>query len=40
VQVLEGLAGGDRIVRVNLGSLKEGVTARLSGPEPSVAEKK
>jgi len=40
VQVLEGLAAGDRIVRVNLGSLKEGVTARLSGPEPSFAEKK
>jgi RND family efflux transporter MFP subunit len=40
VQVLDGLAAGDRIVRVNLGSLREGVTARLSGPEPSVAEKK
>jgi RND family efflux transporter MFP subunit len=40
VQVLDGLAAGDRIVRVNLGSLKEGVAARLSGPEPSVAEKK
>jgi membrane fusion protein, multidrug efflux system len=40
VQVLEGLAAGDRIVRVNLGSLREGLTARLSGPEPSVAEKK
>jgi membrane fusion protein (multidrug efflux system) len=40
VQVLEGLAAGDRIVRVNLGSLKEGVAARLSGPAPSVAEKK
>ena len=40
VQVLEGLVAGDRIVRVNLGSLKEGVAARLSGPEPSVAEKK
>jgi len=34
VQVLEGLAPGDRIVRVNLGSLKEGLTARLSGPSP------
>jgi len=34
VQVLDGLAAGDRIVRVNLGSLKEGVTARLSGPSP------
>ena len=40
VQVLEGLAAGDRIVRVNLGSLREGLTARLSGPEPSIAEKK
>src|SRR6185369_1335811 len=37
VQILEGLSGGDRIVRVNLGSLKEGVAARLSGPEPAVA---
>ncbi|MEO8144907.1 MAG: efflux RND transporter periplasmic adaptor subunit [Betaproteobacteria bacterium] len=35
VQVLEGLVAGDRIVRVNLGSLREGVTARLSGPSPS-----
>lgn len=35
VQVLEGLAAGDRIVRVNLGSLREGVAARLAGPEPS-----
>jgi len=34
VQVLEGLAAGDRIVRVNLGSLREGLTARLSGPQP------
>ncbi len=34
VQVLEGLAAGDRIVRANLGSLKEGVAARLSGPSP------
>jgi RND family efflux transporter MFP subunit len=34
VQVLEGLAAGDRIVRVNLGSLREGLTARLSGPSP------
>ena len=40
VQVLEGLAAGDRIVRVNLGSLREGVTARLSGPEPSELVKK
>ena len=35
VQVLDGLAAGDRIVRVNLGSLREGVTARLAGPEPT-----
>jgi RND family efflux transporter MFP subunit len=34
VQVLEGLAAGDRIVRVNLGSLREGIAARLSGPQP------
>lgn len=34
VQVLEGLAAGERIVRVNLGSLREGVAARLSGPAP------
>jgi membrane fusion protein (multidrug efflux system) len=40
VQVLEGLAAGDRIVRANLGSLKEGVTARLSGPPPSETAKK
>jgi RND family efflux transporter MFP subunit len=40
VQVLDGLAAGDRIVRVNLGSLREGLTARLSGPEPSELVKK
>jgi len=40
VQVLEGLSAGDRIVRVNLGSLREGLTARLSGPEPSELVKK
>jgi membrane fusion protein (multidrug efflux system) len=40
VQVLEGLVAGDRIVRANLGSLKEGVTARLSGPQPPEAAKK
>ena len=39
VQVLEGLAAGDRIVRVNLGSLKEGVAARLSGPQPTETAK-
>ena len=40
VQVLEGLTAGDRIVRVNLGSLREGVAARLSGPQASEALKK
>jgi len=39
VQVLEGLAAGDRIVRVNLGSLREGVAARLSGPSPTETAK-
>ena len=34
VQVLDGLAAGDRIVRVNLGSLREGLSARLAGPQP------
>ena len=34
VQLLDGLAAGDRIVRVNLGSLREGLAARLSGPQP------
>lgn len=36
VQVLEGLEAGDRIVRNNLGALREGVAARLSGPEPAA----
>ncbi len=40
VQVLEGLAAGDRIVRVNLGALKDGVIARLSGPQLSETAKK
>jgi len=40
VQVLAGLAAGDRIVRVNLGSLREGVAARLSGPQPSESARK
>ncbi len=40
VQVLDGLAAGDRIVRVNLGSLREGVAARLAGPEPFESVKK
>jgi len=39
VQVLDGLAPGDRIVRVNLGALREGVSARLAGPSPSGAAK-
>jgi len=39
VQVLEGLAAGDRIVRVNLGALREGVAARLSGPQPAATAK-
>ncbi|MDA0982641.1 MAG: efflux RND transporter periplasmic adaptor subunit [Proteobacteria bacterium] len=37
MQVLEGLAAGDRIVRVNLGSLREGMAARLSGPAPELS---
>jgi membrane fusion protein, multidrug efflux system len=40
VQVLAGLAAGDRIVRVNLGSLREGVAARLSGPSPTSSQSK
>lgn len=40
VQVMDGLVAGDRIVRANLGSLKEGVSARLSGPQPSESAKK
>ena len=39
VQVLDGLAAGDRIVRVNLGSLREGVAARLAGPQPAASAK-
>jgi membrane fusion protein (multidrug efflux system) len=37
VQVLEGLQPGDRIVKVNLGSLREGSTARLAGPQPAAS---
>jgi RND family efflux transporter MFP subunit len=37
VQVLEGLAPGDRIVRANLGTLREGTTARLAGPQPEAS---
>jgi membrane fusion protein (multidrug efflux system) len=40
VQVLDGLGAGDRIVRVNLGSLREGLAARLSGPQQPEALKK
>jgi RND family efflux transporter MFP subunit len=40
VQVFDGLAAGDRIVRVNLGSLREGLAARLSGPAPEETAKK
>jgi len=36
VQVLEGLAAGDRIVRFNLGALREGTAARLAGPQPDA----
>jgi membrane fusion protein, multidrug efflux system len=39
VQVLDGLAAGDRIVKANLGSLREGVSARLSGPQPTETAK-
>lgn len=39
VQVLQGLAAGERIVRVNLGALREGVGARLAGPQPAAAAK-
>ena len=37
VQVLDGLQAGDRIVRSNLGALREGVTANLAGPAPVPA---
>jgi RND family efflux transporter MFP subunit len=33
VQVVDGLSGGDRIVRANLGALREGASARLAGPQ-------
>lgn len=39
VQVLQGLATGERIVRVNLGALREGVSARLAGPQPAETAK-
>jgi RND family efflux transporter MFP subunit len=37
VQVLEGLEAGDRIVRFNLGALREGTAARLAGPQSEPA---
>ncbi|HVP08703.1 MAG TPA: efflux RND transporter periplasmic adaptor subunit [Burkholderiales bacterium] len=41
VQVLEGLAAGDRVVRNNLGPLREGAAARIAGPQPvETAQKK
>jgi RND family efflux transporter MFP subunit len=40
VQVLDGLSAGERIVRVNLGSLRDGLGARLSGPSPAATAKK
>jgi RND family efflux transporter MFP subunit len=39
LQVLDGIEAGDRIVRNNLGSLREGVQAHLAGPAPEVAKK-
>jgi RND family efflux transporter MFP subunit len=33
LQVLEGLASGERIVRANLGTLREGSAARLAAPQ-------
>jgi len=36
VQVLEGLAAGDRIVRVNLGALREGLAARIGAAAKPV----
>lgn len=35
VQVTDGLSGGDRIVRSNLGALREGAAAHLAGPAPA-----
>jgi len=37
VPVLEGLEAGDRIVRFNLGALREGTAARLAGPQDTAA---
>jgi len=40
VQVLDGLGAGDRIVRTNLGALREGAPAHLAGPSPAQAAQK
>jgi len=40
VQVMDGLAAGDRIVRANLGSLREGLAAKLSGPQSASSQTK
>ena len=37
MQAFEGVAAGDRIVKNNLGSLREGTEARLAGPAPGAA---
>jgi len=38
VQVLEGLQPGERIVRSNLGALREGAAARVAGAAPAPAK--
>jgi len=40
VQVLEGLQAGERIVRNNLGALREGSLVRLAGPRPDAAARR
>jgi membrane fusion protein (multidrug efflux system) len=40
VQVLEGLQAGERIVRNNLGALREGALARLAGGQPEAAARR
>jgi hypothetical protein len=37
VQVFEGLVPGERIVRANLGTLRDGTAARLAGPQPEAS---
>lgn len=37
VQVLKGLEPGERIVKFNLGTLREGTAARLAGPQADAA---